>query len=266
MRTALDSGLRAIALTDHDTVEGIDEFLACGRESNLEVITGLEISATHREFSLHILGYGVNHTDPGLAEWLNQLQEGRTSRNKQIISKLRNMGHNIQLEELQSLSQHGQTGRPHIAQLLKNRGIVPSVNDAFSLYLRKGGPAWADRFAYTAVESIDMIHRAGGLAVLAHPGMLAQQTRAFPLVLAELVERGLDGIEAYYPAHSPAMEKSLRSFARKYQLVVTGGSDYHGKHRSFSTMAGKDKGFCPPETLLEPFRERLRTRQHVNVQ
>lgn len=264
VQMAVHSGLRGIALTDHDTIEGIDEFLAHGREHKLELIPGLEISATHRDFSVHILGYGIDHRNRDLAQWLIRLQEGRASRNKQIISKLQNMGHDIQYDELDAISPCGQTGRPHIARLLQNKGIVQSTKDAFVHYLRNGGPAWADRFSYSTAESIDIIHRAGGLAVLAHPGMLQQHTQALSLVIAELVERGLDGIEAYYPTHSPKMEKSLRSFARKYQLVLTGGSDYHGNHRTFSTMAGAGSGFCPPDVILESLKGRLQTIQYVN--
>ena len=264
VQMAIDSGLRSIALTDHDTVEGIDKFLACENDLELELFSGLEISSTHREFSIHILGYGIDHKNTDLIKWLIPLQEGRIKRNKEIISKLQKMGHNIQLEELDSISHCGQTGRPHIARLLKIKGIVQSNKDAFSLYLRKGGPAFADRFAYSATESINIIHKAGGVAVLAHPGILEKHTKALPLVIAELVERGLDGIEAYYPSHTPAMEKKLRSLAKKYQLVLTGGSDYHGNNRTFSTMAGNGKAFCPPDIILEPIRERLQTIRHHN--
>jgi len=264
VQMALDSGLRSIALTDHDTVEGIDEFLASGNDQELELFSGLEISSTHRDFSLHILGYGIDHKNKDLVKWLIPLQEGRIKRNKEIISKLQKMGHNIQLEELDSISHYGQTGRPHIARLLKIKGIVQSNKDAFSLYLRKGGPAFADRFAYSATESINIIHKAGGIAVLAHPGILEKHTKALPLLITELVERGLDGIEAYYPSHAPTMEKKIRSFARKYQLVLTGGSDYHGNNRTFSTMAGNGKAFCPPDTILEPIRERLQTIRRNN--
>jgi len=257
VKMAFDRGLRGLALTDHDTVEGIDEFLAQRKINGIELIPGLEVSATHREFSLHILGYGIDHTDPELLKWLRPLQEGRLKRNEKIINKLRKMGHDIHIKELQSISRCGQTGRPHIARLLQIKGIVQSAGDAFALYLRKGGPAFAERFSYSAAESIRSIHRAGGIAVLAHPGILAQQTNALSLLVAELVERGLDGIEAYYPKHTPALEKSIRSLTRKYQLVLSGGSDYHGQHRTFSSMAGNSTGFCPPDSLLAPLLERM---------
>lgn len=257
VKLALQAELRAIALTDHDTVEGIEEFLASKQNSPIELIPGLEISATHRDYSLHILGYGLDHTNNTLVRWLARLQEGRESRNKKIIGKLQKMGHNLQFTELREISRCGQTGRPHIAKLLLKKGIVQSTHDAFTLFLRKGGPAFVERFSYTATESIEMIHQAGGIAVLAHPGFLEQQTNALSLVIAELVERGLDGIEAYYPSHSPTLKKKLCKLARKYQLVLTGGSDYHGKDRAFSTLAGNGNGFCPPASLLEPIMKRI---------
>lgn len=264
VQMAIVSKLRGIALTDHDTVEGIKEFLAHGHAHELELIPGLEISVTHRDLSLHVLGYGINHENMDLINWLLPLQQGRADRNEQIIKKLRKMGHDIRLEELEAISPCGQAGRPHIAQLMKNKGIVQSTSDAFTLYLRKGCSAWTARFSYSADESIDMIHRAGGVAVLAHPGILKQHTPALSLVIAELAERGLDGLEAYYPSHSPMLEKTLRKLARKYQLVLTGGSDYHGNHRTFSTMAGTGAGFCPPDVILESLRKRLQTLHGVN--
>lgn len=254
---AVKSGVRGLSLTDHDTVEGVGEFLAYGRQFDLEVFSGLEISALHREFSLHILGYGFDHHNYELRRWLERLQEGRNKRNREIIDKLKIMGHDINFEELAQISPNGQTGRPHIAKLLKKRGIVQTTEDAFSQFIRKGGPAFAERFAYSATESIDMIHQAGGIAVLAHPVFLEQQTNALSLVIAELVERGLDGIEIFYPTHSPTLQKKLRTLALKYHLVVTGGSDYHGKERTFSSLAGEKSGFCPPDSLLEPMKKRL---------
>lgn len=256
---AAKNNLQCLALTDHDTVEGIDDFLACRDGHAIELLAGLEISAMHRQISLHILGYGIDHTDKGLCQWLALVQQGRSERNAKIIGKLRGMGHDIGNDELDAISRCGQTGRPHIAQLLQDKGIVKTREDAFILYLRKGRPAWAERYACSAADSIEIIHRAGGIAVLAHPGLLENQTRALPLIIAELAERGLDGIEAYYPGHTSAAENKLLSLARKYKLVVTGGSDYHGNNRSFSTLAGGDGSFCPPDTLIQPIRDRLET-------
>ena len=158
---AVQAGIKGVSLTDHDTVEGVKEFLAYAKGFDLSVFSGLEIGALHRTFSLHILGYGFDHQHKGLIQWLDRLQIGREERNLKIIDKLRDMGHEVRYEELAEISQFGQTGRPHIAKLLLKKGIVRSIEDAFILYLRKNGPAFAERFAYSATESIEMIHRAG---------------------------------------------------------------------------------------------------------
>ncbi|MGW8161994.1 MAG: PHP domain-containing protein [Desulfobulbales bacterium] len=257
VKHARRNNLCAIALTDHDTVDGIHEILAYGRQNNIQIISGLEVSSTHRQYSLHILGYGIDHTNCELHQWLARLQRGRTARNEQIIASLQRHGLKVDLEELQAISRCGQTGRPHIAALLLNKGIVDSFQQAFTRYLRKGAPAWVSRFSYSAAESINMIHRAGGLAVLAHPGQLDPELKILPLLTLELVERGLDGIEVYYPSHSASVQKRLLQIAKKYKLVVTGGSDYHGENRAFSSMAGKRSGFCPPDIILSALAERM---------
>lgn len=259
VRMAVANGLEGIALTDHDTVEGIEEFLDHARH-DITLIPGFEVSALHRGISVHILGYGVDHRNNELLSGLRKLQEGREKRNREIIGKLRDMGHDIRIEELEAVSTHGQTGRPHIARLLKEKGIVRTPNDAFTLFFGKKGPAWVKRFAYSAAESIGMIHQAGGIAVLAHPGKIDCHPGNISLFIAELTERGLDGIEVYHPSHPPAVEKKLRQIAEKYQLVLSGGSDYHGNHKNFSSMAGGTGGFCPPSSLLQALLGRMKTR------
>ena len=249
--------LTAISLTDHDTVDGIAEILSHGRTLGITVLPGLELSASHRELSLHILGYGIDHASSELKKWLEPLQWSRQERNEKIIAKMRQMGLDVHVDELQAISPRGQTGRPHIARLLLNKGIVDSMGQAFHQYLRRGAPAWFTRFAYSAAESIDMIHRAGGLAVLAHPGQLDPEHKILPLLIPELVERGLDGLEVHYPAHPAEVQRRLLALARKYTLVVTGGSDYHGKNRNMSVMAGEGSSFCPPDTILAALAERL---------
>lgn len=256
---ATRSGLSGIALTDHDTVDGVTELLEHGRKSSLTIIPGLEVSTTYREWSLHMLGYGIDHTSSDLHRWLAKLQEGRAERNLKIIERIQQLGIDISRQEVETISCCGQTGRPHIARLLVEKGIVDSMGQAFNLYLRKGGPAWAERFSYTAAESINIIHRSGGLAVLAHPGQLDPEMKFLPLLILQLVEQGLDGIEVYYPSHSLSVQKRLLQIAKKYKLVVTGGSDYHGKNRTFSTMAGST-GCCPPDTILTALAERLATK------
>ncbi|HHO47530.1 MAG TPA: PHP domain-containing protein [Desulfobacteraceae bacterium] len=263
---AVQNGLRCIALTDHDTVEGIGELFDHGRAKNMHVLSGVEISATHGDRSLHILGYGIDHTHTELHQFLQVLQRGRTERNAKIIAGLQRLGFDVDLDQLQAISRRGQTGRPHIAALLLNKGIVGSKNEAFKQYLRKGAPAWAGRTSFTAAESIDIIHRAGGIAVLAHPGQLDPELRFLPQLVAQLVGQGLDGIEAYYPTHPPSMRKRLLALAKKYTILATGGSDYHGDNGNYASMARGKGGFCPPDSILAALEEKFGSLPRSNTE
>lgn len=254
---AKSANLSALALTDHDTVQGLDDFLAAAKIHDLPVVTGLEISSTFNNHSVHILGYGMDHRNESFVKWLKRLQEGREERNEKIIDKLRQLGIEISDSELKDLSRHGQTGRPHIARLLVQKGIAASRDDAFRLYLKKGAAAWTGRFTYSAEESIRMIHHAGGIAVLAHPGHISPPPQHLHDFIGKLVALGLDGLEAYYPGYTNQVRKSLRNIADRHKLVITGGSDYHGENKEYSKMAGKKSGFCPPDSLLPRLYEKL---------
>jgi len=258
---ALDNGLRGLALTDHDTVEGVAEVRKLGEQAGLVVVSGVEISTSLHQHTLHILGYGIDVTEPALHRWLQPLQEGREKRNSIILHKLQALGVNITAEEIQQISCCGQTGRPHIARLLVEKRVVDSFDAAFRQYLGRNRPAWESRFSYSAAESIAMIHQAGGLAVLAHPGQLDPEMRVQPPLIRELVLRGLDGLEIHYPTHTRKMKKKLKALAAELSLLVTGGSDFHGMTRPAHRLAGRAMGFCPPYALLEELTARLNRRQ-----
>ncbi|MGD9950268.1 MAG: PHP domain-containing protein [Desulfobulbus sp.] len=256
---ARHNGLHGLALTDHDTVEGVVELIRLGKEVGIPVIAGVEISTTLRQHTLHMLGYGIDPTEPRLLEWLKPLQEGRERRNAAILDKLRNLGIDITAEEVERISCRGQTGRPHIARYLVEHGVVETFEAAFREFLGRNKPAWESRFAYSAAETIAMIHRCGGVAVLAHPGQLDPQIRLQPLIIRELVLRGLDGLELYYPTHTRKMKKKLRAIATEHKLLVTGGSDFHGQTRPTHRLAATNHNFCPPCSLLDDLQARLRT-------
>jgi len=258
---ALDNGLRGLALTDHDTVEGVTEVKKLGEQAGLVVVSGVEISTSLHQHTLHILGYGIDVTEPALHRWLQPLQEGREKRNSIILHKLQSLGINITAEEIQQISCCGQTGRPHIARLLVEKRVVDSFDAAFRQYLGRNRPAWESRFSYSAAESIAMIHQAGGLAVLAHPGQLDPEMRVQPPLIRELVLRGLDGLEIHYPTHTRKMKKKLKALAVEHSLLVTGGSDFHGMTRPTHRLAGRAMGFCPPYALLDELTARLIGRQ-----
>ena len=257
VRMAVDLGLRGIALTDHDTMAGVAEIMEYSRTAGIKVISGIEIGALHRGRSLHILGYGLDAGHRRFNDWLARLQQGRTERNRAILERLSHMGIRIEEKELQQFSGCGQVGRPHIAAILMHRGIVRSMDEAFAHYLGRGRPAWQSRFCYSAAETIAMIHEAGGLAVLAHPGQLDPAMRIQPRLVAELKELRLDGLEVWYPAHPRKMRRALQALASRHDLLATGGSDYHGSNRPGSSLAGGSNGFCPPDSLLDGLLTRL---------
>ena len=256
IRMAAACKLQGFALTDHDTTEGVQETIRLGLDLDVPVISGLEISALHHGYSLHILGYGIDPENPELNRWLERLQQGRMERNTTILEKLTGMGIEINSEEVARLSRCGQTGRPHIARLLIDKGYVKTMNEAFKQYLGRNKPAWCSRFSYTAAESIDIIHRAGGVAVFAHPGQLDPGMKVQPRIIKELKERKLDGLEIFYPSHTRKMQKRLKGLARQHKLLATGGSDYHGNNRAGGLAGGKNT-ICPPDSIMDELRERL---------
>jgi predicted metal-dependent phosphoesterase TrpH len=224
-------GLAAIAITDHDTAAGTNEAMQRGIEKGIEVITGIEISSWHGDTSMHILGYRFRHEDKQFNSRLQLLQDGRETRNARIIENLNKLGIRVDLGELLQYSEYGQTGRPHIARLLVDKGVTKTVDLAFKHYLRRGATAYAERFRFSARDAIAMIREAGGIAVLAHPASLDPTLRSIPFLLKELFRVGLGGVEVYYPSHSPKAVKALLKMADETGLLVTGGSDFHGMER-----------------------------------
>ena len=229
---AKTQGLSAVAITDHDTAGGSDEASQRGLEKGIEVISGIEISSWHGETSMHILGYGFRHNDDQFISRLQLLQKGRETRNIRIIENLNKLGIRIELEELLRYSEYGQTGRPHIARLLVDKGVTKTIDLAFKYYLRRGAAAYSERFRFSARDAIAMIREAGGLAVLAHPASLDPSLRSIPDLLKDLHKIGLAGVEVYYPSHSPKAVKALLKMSKDLGLIITGGSDFHGHERS----------------------------------
>jgi predicted metal-dependent phosphoesterase TrpH len=229
---AKSQGLSAISITDHDTADGAGEAIQRGLEKGIEVISGIEISSWHGDTSMHILGYLFRSDDEQFNSRLQLLQQGRETRNIRIIENLNKLGITVELEELLHYSEYGQTGRPHIARLLVDKGIAKTVDLAFKYYLGRGAAAYAERFRFSARDAIAMIREAGGVAVLAHPSSLDPSLRSTPSLLKDLHKVGLNGVEVYYPSHSSKAVKALLKMAGDIGLLITGGSDFHGPERS----------------------------------
>ncbi len=226
---AKEKGLQAIAITDHDTIEGLEEAMTEGRKIGFEVIPGIEISAEYSPGSMHLLGYFLDIHHPLLNERLAYLQKARAERNPKIVEGLNRLGIKVTYEDVIKASGGGQVGRPHFAQVLLERGYVRSIQEAFERFLKKGAPAYHDKFRFKAEEAIHFIQEASGVAVIGHPNTLgANGMSELDALLSQLVKEGLKGIEVYYPEHSPAEVATYKFLAEKYGLVMTGGTDYHG--------------------------------------
>jgi predicted metal-dependent phosphoesterase TrpH len=226
---AKKAGLRAIAITDHDTLEGSVEALRHQHSSDLEILPGIEISVTFDSGTMHILGYLVRLDDALLRQSLKAVQKARADRNVQIVEKLQDLGVDMEYDEVLEVSGGGQTGRPHIAHVLVQKRAVQSVDEAFNKLLRKGRPAYIERYRLLPVEAMHTILQAGGVPVLAHPFTLNTKTEGdLDRVFADLKQAGLKGVEAYYPSHGPERTACYERLAYRHGLLLTGGTDFHG--------------------------------------
>jgi len=250
VRLASERKLSAISITDHDTIDATAEALREGLSAGVNVIPGVELSVSHGELNFHLLGYNYDCYNKDFRAGLDRLQRARNDRNLKIIQKLQKLGIDISESELQAVSPKGQAGRPHIARLLIAKKIVKSFDQAFKLYLRRGACAYVSRFVFTIEEAINLIHAAGGLAVLAHPAQITYSIDILSRLLGELTGLGLDGIEVYYPSKNGSFRNKLSRLAGSYNLVETGGSDYHGDIRAGTSMAG-GKSVQVPDSVIE---------------
>lgn len=234
VRMAAELGLRAIAICDHDSTEGLDEALAAGRAVGLEVIPGVELSCDVAEGELHMLGYYPDRADAAFQAELARLREGRVGRAQAMARKLAELGYPISYRRVRELAGDGAIGRPHVAQALVEARHVQSKGEAFERLIGRHGPAYVDRVKLSPADACRMIRRVGGLPVFAHPFIATASGRVLEPLPVEpslpgLVEAGLAGIEVYYPNYTPALIERLLRWSRQYGLLVTGGSDFHGE-------------------------------------
>ena len=220
---AAQAGVKTLALTDHDTTDGVIEAQRASRELGLEVIAGVEINSEGEHGDAHILGLLIDTAEPALQEQLLAIRDARVGRAKGMLKKLAAMGMSVEWARVQAIAGDASSiARPHIARAMVEAGCVATVQEAFDQYIDDDGPAYVNRLRLTMSEAIGVIHVAGGLAVLAHPAH-SELVHLIP----QLVKAGLDGVEAYYPAHTPEQQSELLEIAARYNLVVTGGSDFH---------------------------------------
>jgi len=216
-------GFAAIALTDHDTVEGCDRAAAACAAVQMEFIPGTELTAEHEDTEVHILAYLVDTRNPALLTRIAGFQSVRQNRIREMVAALNQLGIPLKAESVFALANCKSPGRPHVARALVKEKLVGNLDEAFDKYLKKGRPAWVPKTTMSALESVGLIHQAGGLAVMAHPGLNRTDE-----IIPDLVAAGLDGIECFHTKHSTVMTERYLEIAEKYDLLVTGGSDCHG--------------------------------------
>lgn len=265
VQLALKKKLSAIAITDHDTVGGVQQIVKQGIPSNIHFINGVEISMEAPDpfqmgGSLHLLGYGFDPFNVPLNNALKQLQDSRNNRTPKMIAKLNQLGIPITLEQV--TRKESVAGRPHVATALLEMGVVKSFDEAFERYLGNGKSAYMQRLRLNAKEAIQLIRNAGGIAAIAHLGVYFSLGKtARKKLLIRLKELGLQGVEVFYPSHSPAVTRELKALAETLELVMTGGTDFHGDIRPGLELGTGNGGFRVPEAIYEKLLTAIKTVQ-----
>lgn len=249
-----------IALTDHDTVAGVSEFLKEAKKNKERVtaIPGVEISTNYHGVEIHILGYNVEPENKELLEQLKICRESRDGRNEKIIARLQAEGFQITMEDIKPEDPNETIARPHIAKQLMKKKYVSSVKEAFDKYLAEGRSCYVERIMPTPQEAIALIRNSGGIPVLAHLMYYKKLNAAEKEVLvSELKEAGLEGIEAYYNTYTPVEEEYVSSLAKQNALLLTGGTDFHGQNKPHISLFTGQGNMEVPEAILPEFMEAI---------
>lgn len=251
-------GLSGIAITDHDTIDGLEEGLATGKRTGIEVMTGVEISAEPEKGTLHILGYGIDHKNPKLNKVLGDLIKSRNNRNERIITKLKEQGIDINIGEVESVAGGEVIGRPHFAKIMINKGYARNTKEVFDVYLGRGGKCYLDKERLTLQKSVELIKESGGVPVLAHPSTLGIKDESeLRKALKKMRDIGIEGIEAYYSEHSTKQTSFLLAAAEDMGMLITGGSDFHGENKPNTALGTGKKGLKIPYKCFQDLKNRL---------
>ncbi len=250
MKLARKNKISTIALTDHDCTDGIAEALKYGKKKKIEVIPGIEFSCylENEKREVHILGYLKDWENKQLQSFLKTFRNARKERARRIIQKLHELGVMIDEEKVFAIGGDGTIGRPHIARVMVESGAVPSMDIAFNVYLNEGAKAYVKKKPFTIEAAITLTHKAGGLAVWAHPHLPTIKRH-----IKQAHDAGLDGIEVYHPYLLPGTTRKLRNLARRYGLYMTGGSDWHREQRNGS-FGDQAISYKKVEPFIQAFR------------
>jgi predicted metal-dependent phosphoesterase TrpH len=233
VKLAYEAGIEVLGITDHDSTNGIEEAVNAAAGFGIEIIPGVEISTDLRNSEVHILGYFIDPNNSELEHYLGFFREERYKRAKRIVEKLNLLGLEISIDDVLKLVNNAAIGRPHIAQALIENKQVKSYQDAFNKYLGNHAPAYEKKVHLSPQSAFKIISDAGGLSFIAHPGNMSE------ILIKELIEDGVDGIEVIHPSHTTERTKFYRGIVNQYYLLESGGSDFHGGKREDDKNFGK---------------------------
>ena len=254
VKAAKDAGLSAIALTDHDTIDGLAEATEAGRKYGIEVITGIEFSVT-TDTAMHLLGLDFDPDSPAVRGVLDGLVESRDSRNLEVINKLQLLGLDITYDDMMEFATSRVVGKSQIARAMIKKGYCTTINEAFTKYLGKNAPAYAKRNSLSPEKAIEIIKKSGGFTSLAHLNQTKKSDEELYVLLKGLKAAGLDAVEGYYTEYTDDMNVRYRAIAAELGLKLTGGSDFHGANKDgYEIGTGKGNLRIPYE-LLENIRK-----------
>jgi len=254
---AEENGVGTMALTDHDSLDGLPPAEERAKSAGIRLLPGVELSVSEEGFDVHLLAYGFDPEDKALVAAIAKYRRSRRDRAGKILSRLKGLGIRIQLEQVESIAQGGALGRPHVAEALMQNGHVDTFHEAFQRFLGHHAPAYVPKDTVTLEEAVRVVREAGGVTVLAHPGTLNRDHW-----IPKWAARGLDGIEVWHSKHSAGDVARYQALARVHGLLMTGGSDYHGERTPDVTI-----GSVPvPETILGPLDHALRSRRPLRAQ
>lgn len=250
VRAARDAGLSAIALSDHDTTDGVAEAMAEGDRLGIEVIPAIELSAAS-ETETHILGYYIDPDSPALREKIDHIRRVRIRREEEICERLTALGMPVTIEEVREIAGGEVVCRIHIARAMMAHGYVASVREAFAEYLSSGKPAYSPTQALTDTEAVRLIKQAGGLAFVAHLNQTRRSPDSLRQFLSRLKDSGLDGVEGYYTEYTPEMQRDYQALASELGLMLSGGSDFHGANKPHIAIGRGTGDLRVPYEVLE---------------
>jgi len=255
VREALENDVAAVAVTDHDTVMGVEPVLRAAEGTGLEILPGVELSARVDSAEVHVLGFLIDVNHPSLVEWLELFRQKRRERALEMVDRLRSLGLSVQPDLVLRLAGDGSVGRPHVAGALLEQGLIQSFDEAFYKYIGYNGPAHVPKYRLDPGEAFDLIRSAGGVAAVAHPGTLARDH-----LLPGFVPRGMEALEVWHPRHNDSRTEQYRRFALEHRLAMVGGSDSHGGRTGLANFSRVEATYASVRALKEIVRSRTRDR------